>query len=122
MTLVADISGPHIDYKALSPLIAVLGGALVVLMIGLLRSRFARHVLVPALTAAALATAIGLSVWIWSPVTARRSRGGAGGGPAGARHLRAHLHLGHRHGAALAARRRRARGRPGEYTPSSWAR
>jgi NADH-quinone oxidoreductase subunit N len=67
VTFLADIAGPHIDYKALSPLMAVLGGSLVVLMIGLLRSRFARQVLVPVLTAVALATAIGLSVWIWEP-------------------------------------------------------
>ncbi len=77
MTFVADIAGPHIDYKALSPLMAVLGGSLVVLMIGLLRSRFARHVLVPVLTAVALATAIGLSVWIWEPGDSRPIIAGA---------------------------------------------
>ena len=77
MTFLADIAGPHIDYKALSPLMAVLGGSLVVLMIGLLRSRFARHVLVPVLTAVALATAIGLSVWIWEPGDSRPIIAGA---------------------------------------------
>ena len=33
---------PDIDYKALSPLIAVVGGSIVVLMVGLFRSRFVR--------------------------------------------------------------------------------
>ncbi len=32
---------PHIDYKGFSPLIAVVGGAMVVLMVGLLRGRAA---------------------------------------------------------------------------------
>ena len=46
---------------------AVLGGSVIVLMVGLLRSRFAREALVPLLTVATLLTAIGLSVWIWEP-------------------------------------------------------
>ena len=33
---------PHIDYKELSPLIALVAGSVVVLMVGLLRSRFVR--------------------------------------------------------------------------------
>jgi NADH-quinone oxidoreductase subunit N len=67
MSLLAAVTAPDIDYKALSPLMAVLGGSLIVLMVGLLRSRFARVVVVPLLTAATLLTAIGLSVWIWEP-------------------------------------------------------
>jgi len=67
MTFIAAVAAPEIDYKALSPLMAVLGGSLIVLMVGLLRSRFARETIVPLLTAATLLTAIGLSVWIWEP-------------------------------------------------------
>jgi NADH-quinone oxidoreductase subunit N len=65
--LTAAVQAPTIDYKALSPLLATLGGCLVVLMVGLLRSRFARTVVVPALTAISLLAAIGLTIWIWDP-------------------------------------------------------
>ena len=52
MTLAA-VHVPHIDYKALSPLIAVSGGSMIVLMIGLIRGRLAQRVLVPLAAAAA---------------------------------------------------------------------
>jgi NADH-quinone oxidoreductase subunit N len=61
----AKIAGPHIDWAGLSPLVAVLGGALLVLMLGLLRSRAIREKAVPALSIASLAIAVGLSVWQW---------------------------------------------------------
>jgi NADH-quinone oxidoreductase subunit N len=68
MTLpLAEIQAPDIDYKALSPLLATIGGSIVVLMVGLLRGRFVQTVLVPALTAVSLLTAIGLTIWIWDP-------------------------------------------------------
>ncbi|MEA2363451.1 MAG: NADH-quinone oxidoreductase subunit [Thermoleophilaceae bacterium] len=68
MTLpLADIQAPDIDYKALSPLIATIGGSIVVLMVGLLRGRRVQTVLVPALTAVSLLTAIGLAIWTWEP-------------------------------------------------------
>ena len=38
----AHLRGPHVDFGALSPLIALLGGAVVVLCFGLLGSGFAR--------------------------------------------------------------------------------
>jgi NADH-quinone oxidoreductase subunit N len=63
----AAVEAPEIDYEALSPLMALVGGSIVVLMVGLLRSRFVRHALVPGLTAATLLTAIGLSIWVWEP-------------------------------------------------------
>ncbi len=66
-TLLAAVQAPEIDYKGLSPLFATVGGSIVVLMVGLLRARFARHVLVPLLTLASLGTAIGLTIWIWEP-------------------------------------------------------
>jgi NADH-quinone oxidoreductase subunit N len=64
-TLLAQVQKPDVDFAGLSPLIAVFGGALVVLMLGLLRSRFARETLVPALSIATLGAGIGLSIWQW---------------------------------------------------------
>jgi NADH-quinone oxidoreductase subunit N len=63
----AQVEAPEIDYEALSPLIALVGGSIVVLMVGLLRPAFVRQALVPGLTAATLLTAIGLTIWIWEP-------------------------------------------------------
>jgi len=63
----ADVAAPEIDYKALSPLLAVLGGSVVVLMVGLVRGRAVQRVVVPVLTAVSLLAAIGLSVWVWEP-------------------------------------------------------
>ena len=65
----AKIVGPHIDWAGLSPLIAVLVGALLTLMLGLLRSRAVRETLVPALSIGSLATAIGVSIWQWGERT-----------------------------------------------------
>ena len=65
MISAAKIAGPEIDWAGLSPLIAVLGGALVVLMLGLLRSRAMRETAVPALSIASLVLAAALSVWQW---------------------------------------------------------
>ncbi len=65
--LLAQVQAPEIAYKELSPLMALVGGCVIVLMVGLLRPRFARHTLVPLLTAATLLTAIGLTIWIWEP-------------------------------------------------------
>jgi NADH-quinone oxidoreductase subunit N len=64
-TLAATI--PEIDYKGLSPLFAVVGGSCLVLLAGLFRGRFVQQVLTPLLAIASLATAIGLTVWIWEP-------------------------------------------------------
>lgn len=57
--------GPHIDYAGLSPLFALLGGAIVVLMASLFRGVFVHRVLVPALALAALGAATGLTIWRW---------------------------------------------------------
>ena len=62
-----SVQAPKIDYKELSPLFALAGGSVIVLMVGLLSSRFVRSVVVPVLTAVALLTAIGLTIWIWEP-------------------------------------------------------
>jgi NADH-quinone oxidoreductase subunit N len=57
------LEGPAIDWAGLSPIIAVLMGAIVVLMTGLLRPRFAREHIVPFLSFASLAIAMGLTIW-----------------------------------------------------------
>jgi NADH-quinone oxidoreductase subunit N len=64
---IAAVHAPVIDYKELSPLLATVGGSIVVLMVGLLRGRFVQHILVPALTMISLLTALGLTIWIWDP-------------------------------------------------------
>ena len=61
----AHLKGPHVDFAGLSPLIALLGGAAVVLMFGLLGSRWVRSQLVPALSLVALGAALGLTIWQW---------------------------------------------------------
>ena len=54
---------PDIDFAGLSPLLALLVGAVVVLMVGLLRSRAAREQGVPFLSFTALAISLGLTLW-----------------------------------------------------------
>jgi NADH-quinone oxidoreductase subunit N len=68
MTLLATtyLKGPHVDFAALSPLIALLGGAIVVLLVGLLGSRFIREHVVPALSIVALGAALGCTIWRWN--------------------------------------------------------
>jgi NADH-quinone oxidoreductase subunit N len=61
----AHLKGPHVDFAGLSPLIALLGGAVIVLMVGLLGSRWVRSLLVPALSLVALGAALGLTIWQW---------------------------------------------------------
>ncbi len=58
--------GPAIDWEALSPLLALTGGACLVLLVGLLRSAFVRRHVVPGLTVTALAVTAGLGVWQWN--------------------------------------------------------
>ncbi|MEA2176728.1 MAG: NADH-quinone oxidoreductase subunit [Solirubrobacteraceae bacterium] len=59
------IDTPTIDWAGLSPLIALLGGALVVLIAGLGRPRWVREGFVPFAAIASFGTAIGLSIWQW---------------------------------------------------------
>ncbi len=63
--LLATLKGPHVDFAGLSPIIALLGGAIVVLLVGLLGSQRARAQLVPALSLVFLAAALGLTIWQW---------------------------------------------------------
>jgi len=59
------VSGPTIDWMAISPLIALVAGVVVVLMTGLMRAPFVRRTLVPMLTLLALGVAAGLSIVTW---------------------------------------------------------
>jgi NADH-quinone oxidoreductase subunit N len=59
------LKGPHVDFGGLSPLIALLGGAAIVLIFGLLGSRWVRSQLVPALSLVSLGAALGLTIWQW---------------------------------------------------------
>jgi len=65
VTVLAALKGPHIDWAGFSPLVALAGGAIVVLVVGLLRPPAARERAVPGLTLATLAAALGLVVWQW---------------------------------------------------------
>jgi NADH-quinone oxidoreductase subunit N len=60
------LKGPHIDFAGLSPLIALLGGAVIVLMFGLIGSRWVRSQLVPFLSLVALGATLGLTIWQWN--------------------------------------------------------
>ena len=53
---------PHVDYKGLSPLMAVAGGSMLVLLVGLFRGEFVHRVVVPLLAIASLGAAIGLTI------------------------------------------------------------
>jgi NADH-quinone oxidoreductase subunit N len=57
------IKGPHIDWAGLSPFIVLGGGALIVLLVGLMRGAVARERIVPALSILTLAGAIGTEIW-----------------------------------------------------------
>jgi len=62
----AHLKGPRVDFAALSPLLALLGGAVIVLLAGLLGSRRARAQLVPWLSLLVLGAALGLTIWQWN--------------------------------------------------------
>ncbi|HEY5197985.1 MAG TPA: NADH-quinone oxidoreductase subunit N [Solirubrobacteraceae bacterium] len=60
-----SLKGPHVDFAALGPIEALLVGSIVVLMLGLLRSRRIRHDVIPLITLITLAVTIGLTIWQW---------------------------------------------------------
>jgi NADH-quinone oxidoreductase subunit N len=64
--VIATLKGPHVDFAGLSPLIALLGGAIVVLLVGLLGARRAREVGAPLLSLMTLGAAAGLTIWQWN--------------------------------------------------------
>ena len=55
--------GPIIDWAGFSPLLAPVGGGIVVLLLGLLSARAVRHRLVPAGAIVSLLAMIGLAIW-----------------------------------------------------------
>ena len=59
----AHIKGPHIDWAALSPLVVLAVGALVVLLVGLISKVEIRTRAVPTLALVTLAGAIGTEIW-----------------------------------------------------------
>ncbi|WP_050897075.1 NADH-quinone oxidoreductase subunit N, partial [Patulibacter medicamentivorans] len=61
----AAVKAPHIDWAGFSPVLALFVGAVVVLLVGLLRSRLARERAVPFLSIVAFGAAAGLAVWQW---------------------------------------------------------
>jgi len=63
--IAAVAKAPHIDWSALSPIVALFGGATLVLLLGLLRPRFVRFTLVPLAAIVTLGAALGLAVWQW---------------------------------------------------------
>src|SRR4051812_15755128 len=65
--LASAANPPHVDFKGLSPLIAVIGGSCIVLLVGLIRGRAVQRVAMPACTAASLIVAIVLTLWVWDP-------------------------------------------------------
>jgi NADH-quinone oxidoreductase subunit N len=65
LVIAQKVQGPEIDWAGLSPLVALLAGAMFVLLAGLLRSRFIRESFVPFATIATLGAFIGLSIWQW---------------------------------------------------------
>ena len=67
LDLVAVAKSPEIDYLGLAPLLAVAGGAIVVLMASLFPGRYVQRSLVPQLAAAALVVAIVFTVANWEP-------------------------------------------------------
>jgi NADH-quinone oxidoreductase subunit N len=56
---------PEVDWAGFAPLLAVLGGATVILMVGLIGTPFVQRKLIPVLAIVALGTAIGLAVANW---------------------------------------------------------
>jgi NADH-quinone oxidoreductase subunit N len=61
--LAAHLHGPHIDWAAFSPLIALTGGGLLALLVGLLSSRAVREQVLPGMTIAVFLATIGFSIW-----------------------------------------------------------
>ena len=61
----SKVTGPHIDWASLSPVIGLTGAACIVLLVGLARARFVRTQLVPGLAIVGFAVTIGLCVWQW---------------------------------------------------------
>jgi NADH-quinone oxidoreductase subunit N len=57
------LRGPHIDWGGFSPLLSLSGGGVILLVLGLFRSRIIRERILPAATIAVLGATIGLAIW-----------------------------------------------------------
>src|SRR3954451_20041095 len=67
--MIAAAKAPYIDWEALSPLVALAGGACIVLLVGLLRGRFIRRQVVPFLTLVVLGITAGACIAKWNTDT-----------------------------------------------------
>ena len=103
----AQVKGPHIDWAALSPVLAPAAGGLIVLLVGLLSSSLVRERVVPALTLIAFAASIGCRDLALQRPGLDRLRSAANRRP-GADPRHAVLGRRDRHRAAVAGRRRAA--------------
>ncbi|MGE4428189.1 MAG: NADH-quinone oxidoreductase subunit N [Solirubrobacteraceae bacterium] len=65
LAALAKVEGPHIDWAGLSPLLALLAGGVLVLMLGLVRARAVREVVVPGISFLAFLASVGLAIWQW---------------------------------------------------------
>ncbi|HWI22255.1 MAG TPA: NADH-quinone oxidoreductase subunit N [Baekduia sp.] len=63
--IATTVQAPTIDWAGLTPLLALLGGAVLVLLAGLLRSSFVRRQCVPVVTIVAFGVAIASSIITW---------------------------------------------------------
>jgi NADH-quinone oxidoreductase subunit N len=65
MTLLAaaHLQGPHIDWAGFSPLVALAGGGVLLLVLGLFRAPLIRERILPGATVVVLGTTIGLAIW-----------------------------------------------------------
>jgi NADH-quinone oxidoreductase subunit N len=59
------IAGPYIDWRALSPIVTLTAGGLVVLLVGLLRPAVIRERIVPALTILVFLCAMAADLWAY---------------------------------------------------------
>ena len=66
LTTTLAVTKPAIDWAGTSPIIALLGGAVLVLLMGLLRPRPLREVVVPLLAIGTFGATLGLGIWQWN--------------------------------------------------------
>ena len=59
----AQVQGPHIDWAAFSPLLALAAGGVILLLLGLFRAPLIRERILPVATIAVLGATIGLAIW-----------------------------------------------------------
>ncbi len=59
------IAGPYVDWRALSPLVVLTAGGLLVLLVGLLRPAVIREQIVPGLTIAVFLVALAAEIWVY---------------------------------------------------------